>query len=326
MLLRIVHETRLNYTEPISENVFEVRMAPPGTEDQLVLGYRLRTTPAVPITSFRDGFGNQVDLFNMLQPHKEVIVRAMSYVRTHRRPGLARLAEVQWPGDFPRPIETLEFLQPTTLVNAGPILDEFRRTLPTPAGSLADVVQSLLSAVGNRLKYEKKVTSAWTPVSEALTLGRGVCQDFAHLFLGACRGIGLPARYVSGYVNHPGETATHAWCQVWGGSRAGWVDVDPTRGDFVNDDYVTIGVGRDFSDLPPNRGTWKGTAQESIAVSVKVEPVERVPSDWSDLGNQTTRDATSPSYHRRARNGAAKVLPALNGRLALRQQQSQQQQ
>ena len=125
------------------------------------------------------------------------------------------------------------------------------------------------------------MTTARTPVGEALRLGRGVCQDFAHLFLAACRGIGLPARYVSGYIHQPGEVATHAWCQVWTG-RSGWVDVDPTRGTFAGDDYVKIAIGRDYSDVPPNRGVWKGRAEETIAVSVKVEPIDRVPPDWSD--------------------------------------------
>ncbi len=124
----------------------------------------------------------------------------------------------------------------------------------------------------SRLVYEKKVTTARTPVGEALRLGRGVCQDFAHLFIGACRGIGLPARYVSGYIHQPGEVATHAWAQVWTG-RSGWIDVDPTRGTFVGDDYIKIAIGRDYSDVPPNRGVWKGRADETIAVSVKVEPI-----------------------------------------------------
>ena len=139
------------------------------------------------------------------------------------------------------------------------------------------------------------MTTARTPVSEALALGRGVCQDFAHLFLGACRGLGLPARYVSGYVNHPGEIATHAWCQVWAGDRVGWVDVDPTRGEFVADDYVVTAVGRDYSDVPPNRGLWKGRAEETITVSVKVEPVDRVPHGVERV-EPARRSARSPRW------------------------------
>ena len=125
------------------------------------------------------------------------------------------------------------------------------------------------------------MTTARTPVGEALRLGRGVCQDFAHLFLGACRGIGLPARYVSGYIHQPGEVATHAWARSGPAGAAGSTST-PRAARFVGDDYIKIAIGRDYSDVPPNRGVWKGRADETIAVSVKVEPIDRVPTDWSD--------------------------------------------
>src|SRR5438309_1344050 len=91
MLLRISHETKLSYTAPVAETVFEVRMAPPTDEDQTNLGYRLRTTPQSPVTSYRDGMGNRVDLFNVTKPYSELVILATSYVRTHRRPAVARL-------------------------------------------------------------------------------------------------------------------------------------------------------------------------------------------------------------------------------------------
>src|SRR5947209_15910580 len=93
MLLRISHETKLTYTSPVAETVFEVRMAPPTDEDQTNLGYRLRTNPQAPVTSYRDGMGNRVDLFNVAKPYAELVILATSYIRTHRRPGLARLEQ-----------------------------------------------------------------------------------------------------------------------------------------------------------------------------------------------------------------------------------------
>ncbi|MFI5454904.1 MAG: transglutaminase domain-containing protein [Isosphaerales bacterium] len=259
MLLCIQHETKLTYSEPVSETVFDVRMAPPSDEDQTNLGYRLRIVPSAPVTIHRDGFGNRVDLFNILGAYSELIIRATSIVRTHRGPAPeSRLAGLEWekdPDQF-RALETLEYLLASPLVKPSPELDAFLRGLPRPEGRLIDVLDQLTATVRSHLVYEKKVTTARTPVGEALQLGRGVCQDFAHLFLAACRGIGLPARYVSGYIHHPGELATHAWCQVWSG-RSGWVDVDPTVGTIVGDDYVKIAVGRDYSDVPPNRGVWK---------------------------------------------------------------------
>ena len=289
MLFRISHETVLTYTEAVTESVVEARMAPTSSEDQTTLGYQLRINPAAGTTSYRDGFGNRVDLFSVLAAHRKIILHASSCVRTHRPCGRERLSRAEWPGERPVSTEAIEYLQMSRLVASCAELDAFRRSLPAPSGSIADVVVDLIDAVRERLIYEKTVTTARTPVGEALSLGRGVCQDYAHLFIAAARGLGLPARYVSGYVNQPGEIATHAWVQVWGGTRIGWVDVDPTHDIFVGDDHIVIAVGRDYSDVPPNRGLWRGQAKESIAVSVLVEPIDRVPPDWNELNNPAPR-------------------------------------
>jgi transglutaminase-like putative cysteine protease len=324
MLLRILHETKLSYSAPVSETVFEVRMAPPSDEDQTNLGYLLRIEPQAPVTIYRDGFGNRVDLFNLLAPYKELIIRATSIVRTHRgQSPEAKLNGVEWSRgvDQASSLETIEYLQSSPLVKPSPILHDFIASLPTPGKWLVDQIHLLVQAVRSRLVYEKKVTTARTKVGDALELGRGVCQDFAHLFCAACRGVGLPARYVSGYVYEPGEVATHAWCQVWTGNT-GWIDVDPTRGNFVGDDYVKIGIGRDYSDIPPNRGVWKGRAHETIAVSVKVEPIDRVPADWSDWSSLQAPWSAS-SWLQSQRQGQRTKLST---NLGYRQQQSQQQQ
>jgi transglutaminase-like putative cysteine protease len=323
MLLRIQHETKLRYSDAVAETVFEVRMSPQSDEDQTTLGYRLRTTPNAPVTSYRDGFGNRVDLFNIMSPYQDLVIQATTLMRTHRRAAAARLAEADLGGDGATALEALEYLQPSALVNRSAALDEFVAGLPRPSSprALLASIPQVMDVVRGRLRYEKKVTTARTLLSEALGLGRGVCQDFSHLFLGACRALGLPARYVSGYISGPGELATHAWCQVWGG-RAGWIDVDPTHGNFVDDHYVVTAVGRDFADVPPNRGVWKGLADEVITVAVKVEPTERMPPDWAEWSAQAAwanGNAWSHSqrYDRR-HNPFSKSL--------YRQQQSQQQQ
>jgi transglutaminase-like putative cysteine protease len=323
MMLRIFHETKLNYSEPVVETVTELRTAPPSQEDQTVLGYRLKITPAVAVTPFRDGFGNQVDLFNILGVHQEIVIRAISFVRTHRRPGLTRLADVIWPGELPISVEAQDFLSPSPLTSDCDEVLAFRSKLPKPEGRLADLVQFWMDAVRDRLEYERKASTARTSVGEAMATGRGNCQDFAHLFLAVSRHFGVPARFVSGYINHPGEVAMHAWCQVWGGSRVGWVDVDPTRKCFADDDHVVISVGRDYADMPPNRGAWKGSAEETMRVTVKVEPVERMPSDWTELNGQMLWSGPKPFQMQRQTQWLNRLTP---GRSILRQQQSQQQQ
>ena len=194
-------------------------MAPPSDEDQTSLGYRLRTKPAAPVTSYRDGFGNRVDLFNVATPYQELVVQATSFVRTHRRPGVGAARR----GPLARrrarsPSRRSSSCSRARWSTAAAALDAFVAEPPRPSGTLADVAPA---DDGRRRRAaevrEEGRRRRGRRSSEALALGRGVCQDFAHLFLGACRGLGLPARYVSGYVNHPGEVATHAWCQVWAG-------------------------------------------------------------------------------------------------------------
>ncbi len=333
MLFRIIHETKLSYTSPVAETVFEVRMAPPTDEDQTNLGYRLRTTPQATVTSFRDGMGNRVDLFNVSKPYKELVILATSYVRTHRRVGIARLDGVTRLGEGQVGVDAYELLFPSPLVDQCQALDDFVATLPRPGDATSPIayIESLMDAVRGRLKFETQVTKARTPVSEALALGKGVCQDFAHLFIAACRGVGLPARYVSGYVNHPGEIATHAWCQVWGGDRAGWVDVDPTTREFVGDDHVAIAFGRDYSDVPPNKGLWKGRAEEAIAVSVKVEPIDRVPMEWNEWSQPAARQGMFQSQRmgnmsQSQRMGRSPYPNQRSYTAGLHQQQGEQQQ
>jgi transglutaminase-like putative cysteine protease len=141
------------------------------------------------------------------------------------------------------------------------------------------------------------------------------------LFLAACRGIDLPARYVSGYIHQSGEVATHAWCQIWAGHN-GWVDVDPTHGSFAGDDHVKMAIGRDYSDVPPNRGVWKGRARETIAVTVKVESIERVPPDWSEWSS--IQGPWSAASWLQSQRRLQRVK--LNPQAGYRQQQGQQQQ
>ena len=322
MLLRIDHETRLTYTAPVAEAVCEMRTAPPSQEDQSVLGYRLRVTPAAQVTSYRDGFGNKVELFNLLAPVAEIVIASAACVRVHRQPAGDAVAGIPLTADFATHLDAAEYLRPSPQVDfAGPVR-EFAAGVPLPAGaSVRDATEAIMAAARARLQYEKRVTAAHTRVSEALALGRGVCQDFAHLFLAAARLRGLPARYVSGYVHQVGEIATHAWVQVWAGPEVGWANFDPTQDRWVGSEHIVTAVGRDFSDVPPNRGMWKGTADEAIAVTVSVRPVDRVPPD---LVEATEAPAWVGST---ARRGGAAAGPS-NQTLAraFRQQQSQQQQ
>lgn len=322
-MLRIDHETRLSYSEPVIESVMEVRMTPPSTEDQTSLGHKIRISPSTATTAFRDGFGNRAELFSIVPSHTEVVIHASSCVRVHRRSPEALLAGAAWPVELGGAVEPGEFLRPSRLTTPDAALREFLSKLPRLTNNLYDAVSILLEEVRGRLTYTKKVTNADTPVGKALELGQGVCQDFAHLFIVAARSLGLPARYVSGYVNEPGEIATHAWCQIWAGGAAGWIDVDPTRKMWVGQDHVVTAVGRDFADVPPNKGVWKGAnARETISVLVNVQKVDRVPTELTELAapawSSTSTEGGPPHMRPNFFQQQRKVI--------YRQQQSQQQQ
>ncbi len=322
-IFRIDHETKLTYSSPVTDAVIEVRTTPPSQDDQTVLGYKLRVTPTVSVTLYRDGYGNKVELFNLNAPHREVVTRASACVRVHRTPASEALAMVPWSPELGRHVDAMEFLLPSPQVDLSPIVREFAAAVPLDScATLMEVAEAIVEAVRSRLYYEKEVTEAHTRVSEALELGRGVCQDFAHLFLAVARFRGLPARYVSGYVHQPGEIATHAWVQVWAGPEVGWANIDPTHGVWVAGDHIVTAVGRCFSDVPPNRGVWKGDSTEMIAVTVTVQPVDKVPADLAEPADAPAWTALAMGNHV-ARND--KLNQQARTR-AFRQQQSQQQQ
>ena len=325
MFLRIDHETRLSYSAPVTESIIETRTVPLSQDDQTVLGYKLRVTPPSPVTGYRDGFGNKVELFNLLAPHSEIVIRASACVRVQRSSATDQLGEVPWSLELGKHFEAMEYLRPSPQVDFAPCVRAFAETVPLEdCGTVLEAAEAIMDAVHDQLRYEKEVTAAHTRVSETLELGRGVCQDFAHLYLAVARLRGLSSRYVSGYIHLPGEIATHAWIQLWAGEKVGWVNLDPTHGKWVAEDHVVTAVGRDYSDVPPNRGVWKGDAKESIAVTVNVQPVERVPAELAEATESPTWTGQDGSGTGSSRSSYSQNQQARNR--TFRQQQSQQQQ
>ncbi len=334
VVYQIQHITEFNYSGPVTDTLFEVRMAPRSDEDQTVLSYNLVVSPRAPLMSYRDGFGNRVDVFNLSQPYQALSLQATSFVRPHRRDPQIRLAGLTWNGQFEASTDTFDFVTRSTLVEPCPELESLKQTLEGFEAPAVKYVERLVELVRGTMKYDKKVTTEQTKLREALRLGRGVCQDFAHVLIGLCRQLGLPARYVSGYVNQPGEIATHAWCQIWAGPRIGWIDIDPTSDSFGGNDHVVTAVGRDYADVPPNRGVWKGDASETMDVKVKVEEVEQLPTTLDEWASSAHRRQPASSWsHQRIRRrplpiGARSIFPqqARPSTLLYRQQGQQQQQ
>jgi transglutaminase-like putative cysteine protease len=209
--------------------------------------------------------GNDVRYVDILQPHERLVVSAASLVLT--APALV---------DDQRelsPLERVDYLGPTRYVPR----TEAVRGLAAPclaSGDANATACAVLRAVKGALTYTKGITDVTTTAEEALTLGRGVCQDYAHLMLAACRCLGLPARYVSGYLYDPkpgSEAAPHAWVDVFLDGR-GWLSLDPTHGVEQTERHIRVAVGRDYGEVTPTRGVYTGNATETLAIAVTVSP------------------------------------------------------
>jgi transglutaminase-like putative cysteine protease len=285
MILEIQHETRFEYTEPVMEWVSEVRMEPASNTGQSCHSFHLAITPTADVYRYHDGFGNRVHHFNLLSARGEVRILAASVVETDPRPSELALSRATYPCSFDDAgLQVLDFLKFRGPIRPGPRLDELvARLRPDPGTRLADIVERVGAYIGSHFGYARAVTLASSPIDDVLEHGKGVCQDFTHLMIAVLRSFGMPARYVSGYIHRPDkQSQSHAWCETLL-PDVGWASFDPTNNCPANEHFVKVAIGRDFTDVPPNRGAYRGRAQESIFVRVETRLLERVPSlSWQD--------------------------------------------
>jgi transglutaminase-like putative cysteine protease len=263
MWLTVEHVTRFSYDDPITEAYTELRLKPSHRDGQRCSSFSLVTEPrTATVAEYVDRFGNTVHHFDVLEQHERIAVTARSEVWT-----VPRFVD-EAP---PLPLDRFDFLAPSRYV----VLDERLSELATSVSAVeasADTARALTHGVYAAMTYERGTTNVHTTAAEALAEGRGVCQDFSHVLLGACRAAGIPARYVSGYLYDPahGELGeSHAWVDVHT-VDAGWLSLDPTHDVEQDEHYVRVGVGRDYADVPPTRGVYKGSADETLEVAVTI--------------------------------------------------------
>jgi transglutaminase-like putative cysteine protease len=336
MLLRLTHTTDLSYSDPITESVMELRMTPRQEQDQHRLSFWLAIGPNTHVSSYFDWLGNTVHAFTINEPHRHIRIVATSVVEVDRLTMDPREFADRWPLS-PRSFgyDMHDFLQLD-----GPVADcsELRALAADlrPAGGdhLGALALGMIELLAERFTYERGVTTAASPITDILRHGRGVCQDFTHLMIGLSRVLGIPARYVSGATHNSASSAddplqgtaeTHAWCELYFPS-AGWVGFDPANRCVVDRRFIKVAVGRDFRDVTPNRGVYRGTAAESIVASVKTEELPSIPPALAPERYESLRlDARAESV---------RPLPALaaiqdqqqHEQEPLKQQQQQQQQ
>jgi transglutaminase-like putative cysteine protease len=290
MRYQVVHETRYRYENPVVLSQQLLHLRPRELPWQTVQAHRLTLDPEPGELSERaDYFGNPVTQCLLAAPHAALAVRSEALVEVVPRPAPA-------PGE---PWEQLrERLEraggdpqgaPAQYLYESPQVECFRDLADFAARSFArglDIVPAALDLtrrIHAEFRFDPKATSIATPLRQVLAKRRGVCQDFAHLMIGCLRTLGLAARYVSGYIlttpppgkpRRIGADASHAWVAVYCGAQAGWVELDPTNDCLVEDEHITLGWGRDFSDVTPMRGVILGGGEQSLEVRVTVTPVE----------------------------------------------------
>ena len=300
MLLKLTHQTDLNYSDLISESVMELRMAPWQEQGQHRLSFTLAIGPPTSAFSYFDWLGNAVHAFTVNSFHNQIRIVATSVVETDR----IRVEPERFSDRWPIPGNAFDYAMWDYLQFGGPVVDspKLRELVdilqPEPGMSLGELALRMLHLMAERFTYRKGVTTAASPITEILEHGTGVCQDFTHLMIGMARSLHIPARYVSGLI-HPdaqkyrGFTQTHAWCELYFPS-AGWIAFDPANNCIVGGNFVKVAIGRHFADVPPNRGIFRGKAKEEIEVAVQSEELRWVPQELAAERVQSLAIPTFP--------------------------------
>lgn len=277
----VQHTTTYTYTEPVPVCHNLAKLAPRNTPGQVCREFRLSIQPEPTFRLRRqDYFGNEVDCFSIEEVHDRLQVTAESIVDVSPPKLSPRPESPPWDKlDIRRPSIVIFTLRSPRIVPSEEMRAFARPSFP-PGRRVFDAVRDLTSRIHEEFTFDPLATTVHTRPEELLTLRRGVCQDFAHLAIGCLRSLGLPARYVSGYVSTlppPGQPrlmgadASHAWISAYCGPL-GWVDFDPTNDKVVSDSHITIGWGRDYGDACPIQGVFIGGGQQQMTVGVDVLP------------------------------------------------------
>ncbi|MGH6869915.1 MAG: transglutaminase family protein [Rhizomicrobium sp.] len=285
MFYSIRHITRFRYDAPVRESVMELRMQPRSEGPQALRSFQIATNPRAQLYAYTDHFGNAVYHFNVLRQHSELRIETQSVVEmTAPREIPAGADALEWDryNALNLSAEQFDLLEPSKFALMSPALADFlnARGLDRPSGDALGALRQLNTAIHDNFGYEPGVTEVHSPIDDALKAGRGVCQDFAHIMIAVARSWGVPSRYASGYLHHgrggldrSADDATHAWMEAWLPSF-GWVGFDPTNDILAGERHIRVAVGRDYADVPPARGTYKGRAQSELAISVSVSPTQ----------------------------------------------------
>jgi transglutaminase-like putative cysteine protease len=301
----IRHLTTYQYSDFINESVMELRLQPLNDALQRCLRFEVFVTPRAHVSHITDPLGNSVHTFDVPLPHDKLAITSESLVE--------RLPQPPTPDSLPRSawdeLDTLavefdfyEMTQPSHFARRTPALEALAQELNVRRrADPLSLLRELNARLYDTFDYDRGSTTVDSPIDVVLQTRRGVCQDFVHVMLGLARGLGIPARYVSGYLFHrtsgydrSASDASHAWVEAYLPSL-GWVGFDPTNNTLASDRHIRVAVGRDYADVPPTKGVFRGDAETRLKVAVKVERLEHlppreermsIPAEWSELHQQ----------------------------------------
>lgn len=289
MIISVRHTTSFRYEPAVRESVMEVRLQPRSEGEQRCLTFSLKVEPSANIMQYRDFSGNTVHHFDIAAAHTQLCIEAQSSVEVQNTPP-PRFSDC---GDW-SDVDALvaagdywEMLLPSHFARSTPALDELAKDLKCePRANPLELLCEMNRAIYTRFAYVPHSTKVDSPIDEALKTRQGVCQDFAHIMIALVRRLKVPCRYVSGYMFHRDEKekdrsvegASHAWVEALV-PRLGWVAFDPTNNLVGEDRHIRVAVGRDYADVPPTRGVYKGEAQSELSVMVTVSSADKEPAE-----------------------------------------------
>jgi transglutaminase-like putative cysteine protease len=290
MIYAVRHTTTYRYGEEVTLSSHRLRLSPRETPRQTVRRFALDVSPQThDLIAERDSFGNAGHLLEIREPHRTLTIEARSEVMVSAAdtafgftPWEAAVEAVRSPRTAGA-LDASVYAWPSAFTQCSDAMEDYARESFRQGRPLMEAARELTARIFSDFVYDPAATHAGTLALDSFAERRGVCQDFTHVFLACCRTLGLPARYVSGYLlTHPpagqekliGADASHAWAAVWC-PVTGWVDFDPTNDLIPSLEHVTCAWGRDYGDVSPIAGVVLGGGGHVISVAVDVNPVDR---------------------------------------------------
>jgi transglutaminase-like putative cysteine protease len=283
MIYDILHRSSFAYDEEVPYARCVLRLTPRSFADQTRLASRIVVTPTPARETLVPGaFGEEVRAVAVTQPHRKLIIESYARVDVHTPP-IAFAFDTPWESVRAASLKSAElgadgpasFIYPTERAPIAEEITAYARESFAPGRPVIEAAGELMARIHADFRYDPGATDVSTPAPDAFAARHGVCQDFAHIMIAGLRGLGLPAAYVSGYLNtgggYQGADATHAWVSLWCGGAAGWVGFDPTNAVITRNDHIVLAIGRDYADVAPIDGVLlaQGRAQR-LTVEVRV--------------------------------------------------------